>query len=438
MSSRRRVLLYSPDLYGHRQVYCERWARVLLARGFDVCVAASFKDVAQRKLLPEFAGVLDEPAVTRVDVGVFPGAGLDIDAAGLSGLVARTATDVTVLLEADDLLPALCGQLGRHGVQVPGRRVGLFIRSTNYQYPGRKPLRTELGWLRRLPRGWRAWPRLFHEVLMPRYRLLDAALCLDEHFVASHARTHQWMPDVFQPSCEAQVGSSPGAPSADERRLAGRLRTFLEDHPGREVFVYYGTAYVRRGYDTLLRLALRRRGCFIHCGGCDDEGARSGDVRAIRAELERRGDLFETDGFVADFATAELFFGAAPAIVLPYRRHLGSSGVMLQALRAGRPVLVPDEGLMGRRVRQHGLGAVYDPRDEGGLDRAVTLLWARSPEQFAAPIGGFLRYFSPDRVERAILDAVEGRQGGCPLPVVCSAASSRSSFVSGPRGRAIA
>lgn len=71
---------------------------------------------------------------------------------------------------------------------------------------------------------------------------------------------------------------------------------------------------------------------------------------------------------------------------------------------------------MGLRVRDHGLGVVYDSQDPEALDRGVALLWARSPEQFAAPIARFLRHFSQDRVERAILGAVEGVPEGCELP----------------------
>jgi hypothetical protein len=404
-------------LDGHRQVYCERWASVLLARGFQVCLAASFTGMDARALLPEFTAMLDRPGVSRADVSCFPAAGLDIGAAELAGLVGRVEAGITVLLEADDLLPAMSGQIGR-GARLPGRRVGLFIRSTNYVYPGRRPLRTELGWLRRLPAEWREWPRLFHESLLPRHKLLDAALCLDEYFVATHQRTHHWIPDIFQTSSQADrpVGSPAGCEEGDGRLLAARLRAFTDDHAGRELFVYFGTAYARRGYDTLLSLAVRRGGCFIHCGRRHDGDSFSGDIVALRGELERRGDLFETRSFVADFAAADLCLSVPPAIVLPYRHHLGSSGVMLQALRVGRPVLVPAEGLIGRRVRDHGLGAVYDQRDREALDRGVALLWARSPEQFAVPITRFLRRFSRDQVERAILGAVEGEPDGWGLP----------------------
>lgn len=391
-------------------------------------MAAAFRGLDREALLPEFAGVLGEPGVTHVDVSCFSAAGLGITATELAGLVTRVDAAVTVLLEADDLLSALCGQIGSGGVRVPGRRVGLFIRSTNYMYAGqRRPLRSELGWLRLLPRDWREWPRLFHEVILPRGRVLDAALCLDEYFVASHRATHAWMPDLCQTSSWAQreVESAAGPAAGDFATTAERLQDFAEAHAGRELFVYFGTAFARRGYDTLLGLALRRRGCFVHCGRRNDEDDYESEVIRLRAELARRGDLFETGAFAADFAAADLFLSAPPAVVLPYRRHLGSSGVMLQALQVGRPVLVPARGLMGRRVVDQGLGIVYEPRDESALDRGVAALWARSPEAFAAPIARFLRYFSQEAVERAVVAAVEGVPGGADPPACDRGACAR-------------
>jgi len=411
MSPRTTTLLYSPDLDGHRQVYCERVARVLLERGHHVCLAAAFRAADGSPFLDDFANLLKEPCVSRVDVSCFPSRGTGIDAVQLAGLVARTGAQVTVLLEADDLLQALCGQIGHRGTRLPGRRVGLFIRSTNYQYPqGPQPLRRRLGWLRRLPAEWSVWPRLFHEYLLPRYALLDAALCLDEYFVAGHRRSHRWMPDMYETS--RQACGPQGAAGAGSSRLRGpdlsSLDAFVGAHAAREIFVYFGTASARRGYDILLRLAERRGACFVHCGRRNDADVYAWNVARLRSGLERRRDLFETDAFVARFEGVGSVLAVAPAIVLPYRHHLGSSGVMLQTLAAGRPVLVPDVGLVARRVCNHRLGAVYDPSDDEDLDRRVDNMWARLPGESASSIRTFLSYFSPSQVEAAIVAAVEG------------------------------
>ena len=66
-------------------------------------------------------------------------------------------------------------------------------------------------------------------------------------------------------------------------------------------------------------------------------------------------------------------------------QHLGSSGAMLQALMAGRPVLVPDQGLMAWRVRNFGLGLTYVPGDR--RDMRYKFSCCRARPQRSSPIG---------------------------------------------------
>jgi glycosyltransferase involved in cell wall biosynthesis len=415
-----RVLLYSPDLDGHRQVYCERWARVLAERGHEVVIAASFSRVDNRELLPEFANLLNNGQVDSLDVGDFREHGLGIETRELTGLIKRVHADVTVLLEADDHLRLLSNQARRGGERLPGRRVGLFIRTASYRYATSPvpSLRVRLGWLRRVPADWPEWPKLFHEWLLPRHDLLDVALCLDEYFVRERRGRYRWMPDLYEPSQQedSRVAADGLVGAVDDDGLAAQLRSLAAAHDGQNLLVYYGTAYARRGYDTLLRLAALRDACFVHCGRRNDDDSYEFDVAGLRNELRLRGDLFETERFVSDFGAANALFSTANSVVLPYRRHLGSSGVMLQALAARRPVLVPDEGLMAARVRDHGLGAVYRAGDWDDLNRQHAALWARSPAFYAEAIGRFLRYFSHEQVERAIVAAVEGSADTCELP----------------------
>lgn len=46
----------------------------------------------------------------------------------------------------------------------------------------------------------------------------------------------------------------------------------------------------------------------------------------------------------------------ADLILLPYQRHVGSSGLLLRAAAAGTPVLCQSYGLLGHLVRTHALG----------------------------------------------------------------------------------
>jgi len=59
-----------------------------------------------------------------------------------------------------------------------------------------------------------------------------------------------------------------------------------------------------------------------------------------------------------------VYFQAADAVVLPYRRSfLGTSGVLQRAVRAKKPIIATDAGEVGDLVRRHGLGLVVDPEN---------------------------------------------------------------------------
>ena len=191
----------------------------------------------------------------------------------------------------------------------------------------------------------------------------------------------------------------------------------------------YRTEQPRRGYDVVLKLAVEEQACFIHCGArlgraalradAQLKAARGGyeaDVQSLLATLRERGSLFETGEYVSGFRAASVFFKAARCVVLPYSRHYGSSGVMLQALSAGRPVLVPDRGLMAQRVRSHGLGLTYKPGDWADLKRQFENVLRGPQDEFETTIRRFVGYFSRDQVHAALSFAVCNAGTGATLP----------------------
>jgi hypothetical protein len=99
---------------------------------------------------------------------------------------------------------------------------------------------------------------------------------------------------------------------------------------------------------------------------------------------------------------------------------------MLQAVAAGRPVLVPDAGLMGFRARAFGLGATYPASDDRAFRQGFRELLARRPEVFAARLGAFTACFAPARLEAAVTAAVAGAGRGADLPQHAFGAASRT------------
>jgi hypothetical protein len=69
-------------------------------------------------------------------------------------------------------------------------------------------------------------------------------------------------------------------------------------------------------------------------------------------------------------------------VLAPYQRFVGSSGVLLWAAGAGKPVITQDYGLIGRLVRDHELGLSADVTDPKTLAHAITDMTTRGPRAF--------------------------------------------------------
>ena len=77
----------------------------------------------------------------------------------------------------------------------------------------------------------------------------------------------------------------------------------------------------------------------------------------------------------------ELCFAAADIVLLPYCGHFGSSAVLSRAAASGKAVIVSDDGLLGRRVRDHRLGLLVEPGKESSLAIAMTRAMRFSPSE---------------------------------------------------------
>ena len=402
----RRALIWSPSLQGHRLVYCRVVAGVLAQLDYEVIVAGGLAGLPEADH-PRLELLRRGPASRVLDVS----ADLRTDPLSLAGLrkhAAELGADLAVLTEADDVLGEVAGWDGGEGM--PAKLLALFIRSTNYQYSPRPAGSSAARLLGRLRGVRRSRAEESHRRLAARRPRGVSALVLDELYAARHPASHHWLPDIYRDP-DAAVSDA-----REPREWAGRLERFAAV-AARPLFVYIGTNQHRRGYDTVLRLALKEGGCVAHCGRFELDGEPSDpDVRTMRATLSGGGRLLETGGPYLDAATADVFLRAARCVVLPYRGHEGSSGVMLQALAAGRPVIVPDRGLMAYRVRTFGLGATYTDGDEADLQRRFRELEERGPEPFVGTLARYMDYFARPQLVAALESAVTGEGDGARLP----------------------
>lgn len=390
----KRLFLWLPLLDGHRQIYCREFCDYALSRDFSVTVAADlagFGEYAPLEALardPRVMFVSDSWSLRQTPLERLR---------GLAAACRAAHPDVTFLAEADVCRGMLTAQLTHPWLRLPGRRVALFIRSTKYVHESERP--------------WRL--RLFHEMVAQRLPVLEKALVLDEVFAADNKGRYVWLPDIGV--WTGEKGTSDGDDEAQAWRT--QISDFLAAQRGKPVVVYIGMPQQRRNYERLLQLACDIDGCFIHCGAAHDLSGYPHETLAPRRELMSRSAILEYGRFYQSFETARVTMAAARCVVLPYGpEHLTSSGAMLQALMAGRPVLVPDRGLMGRRVRDFGLGLTFVPDDWDDMRAKFAALDGAPPGSFDKQIERFLSYFDRAQFEAAMDAAFGLSETGPTLP----------------------
>jgi hypothetical protein len=405
----KRILIYSPDVVGHPRVYCRVIADALSGTGAHITVALGFTEQIR---LQECADL--QPLVGRADVDL-----LDTRTVSQSGAPHLTAEEIrslqvglqastTLFIEADKSVEQFRRIARGEAPRLHGRNLGIFAATSEW-YPGedtytgepmtlRGPtLRRTLGNIKRaLLHRHKSLPH-FYESILIKGQLLDTLIVKDERLAHWRGAPVVWMPEISRPS---QTRESP-EDEAQYTHWAERLGKFLVTNGEREAVLYFGDAAYYKGYDSFLDFVARNPGtCAIHAGRTYDERERAQfrcDVETLRRQLRAEGRLIETGAYVHTQRMKELFFGCVRVYLTTHRLALSSS-TMLQALELGIPVLVPDRGLLGHRVRENRLGGVYRYGDLDDLRRQAQLLWSSDLKQFREPIGRFWRQFSDEAV----------------------------------------
>jgi glycosyltransferase involved in cell wall biosynthesis len=92
-------------------------------------------------------------------------------------------------------------------------------------------------------------------------------------------------------------------------------------------------------------------------------------MRAAGAAVDLRDRWLGYDEYLQVFASAKV-------VAAPYPRHRGSSRLIVEAAAVGTPVVADRYGLLGRRVRDHGIGLVVDGDNPRELRNALDALLA--------------------------------------------------------------
>jgi glycosyltransferase involved in cell wall biosynthesis len=240
--------------------------------------------------------------------------------------------------------------------------------------------------------------------LMLRNPALGRVLSLDPFFpahAAGYANGHkvEALPDPAHP------------PVVDRIAAAGNDNNALPH--GRIAFLLFGYLTERKGPLVVLE-ALERlpplvagRIAVLMAGRVDPAlQARLDERRRRLAQLlpelwlgidDRRLGDDELEGLVE----------RSDVVLAPYQRFVGSSGVLLWAARAGRPVLAQQYGLVGHLTREHRLGLAIDSSDPAAVAAAITQMAQLGPSSFLdlASAQAFAASQTPQRFAASVLAA---------------------------------
>jgi hypothetical protein len=400
-----RILLYSPDVVGHPRVYCRVIADALTTEPCQLVVAMGFTDEIGFNESPDIQPLSSRAQVQLIDTRTFSRTGKPhLTAEEISGLQQHFSIDTTLFIEADKSNNEFIRIAGGEAPRLRGRNLGIFANTAEW-YPGedsftgkRRTLlaptvRTTLGNIKRAIFDRRRSARHFYEKTIIQSGVLDEIVVKDERLADWRGPPVYWMPEISRPS---PVPESPEE-AAEVLRARSAIESFLRFNRNREPLLYFGDAGHYKGYDLFLEFVLSNPStCAIHAGRSYDAQQGShfrSDVGSLRARMIREKRLYETNAYVHASRLKEFLFSSIRLYITTHRLTLSSSTV-IQALELGKPVLVPDRGLLGYRVRQNNLGDVYRYEDLSDLGRKAEKLWRSDLCRFSILAKSYWQRFS--------------------------------------------
>jgi glycosyltransferase involved in cell wall biosynthesis len=369
-TSQHHLLLFEPRVAGHHLTWLRYLTEDFLAGGFRLTLALDWRPGTRELIQDQLALLMDEIAI----VSIFNQDGRLRGRSKMRTLAEcfRESGAEEVFVNSFDEFLSGCLRLAALGIEPPerakGRLNGIYFRPLFLANRNRS-LRNAIkfiGFRRLCKRGW--FGKIY---LMDEY--LHAAIGGQYPESLFHVLPDPWHGDFSH--------------RRDDARKALNIPT------DKFVLLQYGIGTRRKGLHLAVRTALQLASTprlFLLCAGQirnDPEILRGID------QLERQGKARVLNRYVSDLEE-QLAFCASDIVLLPYIKHFGSSGVLARAAAAGKMVIASDEGLLARRVREHGLGWLFPSGNVEELEVNVKKAMTLSGEEMTRFRRAGLRYAS--------------------------------------------
>jgi glycosyltransferase involved in cell wall biosynthesis len=192
-----------------------------------------------------------------------------------------------------------------------------------------------------------------------------------------------------------------------------RLQEKLGIENNRTICLLFGALTDRKGIhetlDSLLELpnSIHQQLCIVLAGQANSKKQQHLIAKIVEITASCPIQIVSNFEFIIE-SEVPVYFKAADIVLAPYQRHIGMSGILLQAAVAGKPVLSSNFGLMGEIVRKYHLGLGIDSSKSSEIAMALTKFLDRSyVKQFdAEKMKNFANENSADKFSSIIFNKI--------------------------------
>lgn len=370
------LLIFEPLAYGHHGPYLSWMAKGLADRGFDVTIVTQPEAESHpsiQALAPAAVSLSRSPYVitSPIDTSLYPDAvnGVDLIKRDLAywrlfrewykTYRDRLRPDMVFLPYLDYCLYAI-GLLGSPFGDCPW--AGLAMRpSFHYHSMGVVAPKPAFAGMKK---------SLFFRMLRSRH--LHRFLTIDEPLAEQLTRNKK---------VASKVVFLPEPAEFDDLPRVSQARQVLKIPLERKLILLYGAITARKGVVELLQAMTHPEfpdEVDVLLAGTVRESGISEVLSQTRVRnLIRQGRLRIIDRFI-ETSEEPVLFAAADIVWMGYRGHYTSSGLLVQAVSSGRPILACEEGVIGWQTRRHNLGRTIDPTNMLEVIAAINSLLRES------------------------------------------------------------